>query len=57
MPDHTDRTLRASPSVRTPVPWWLPVPAVLGGLFVVVPVLAMVGLMGLVWLLFRYLLS
>jgi molybdate transport system permease protein len=27
----------------TPVPWWLPVPAVLGGLFVVVPVLAMVG--------------
>jgi molybdate transport system permease protein len=27
--------------VRTP--WWLPVPAVLGGLFVVVPVLAMVG--------------
>jgi molybdate transport system permease protein len=29
--------------VRGPVPWWLPVPAVLGGLFVVVPVLAMVG--------------
>ncbi|MFL0390779.1 ABC transporter permease [Curtobacterium sp. 179-B 9B NHS] len=28
---------------RTPVPWWLPVPAVLGGLFVVVPVAAMVG--------------
>ncbi|MDM7890646.1 ABC transporter permease [Curtobacterium caseinilyticum] len=28
---------------RTPVPWWLPVPAVVGGLFVVVPVLAMVG--------------
>ncbi|OIH94357.1 ABC transporter permease [Curtobacterium sp. MCBA15_001] len=28
---------------RTAVPWWLPVPAVLGGLFVVVPVLAMVG--------------
>jgi molybdate transport system permease protein len=43
VPDHTDRTPRASPSVRTPVPWWLPVPAVLGGLFVVVPVLAMVG--------------
>ncbi|MBE7163255.1 MAG: molybdate ABC transporter permease subunit [Williamsia herbipolensis] len=28
---------------RSPVPWWLPLPAVLGGLFVVVPVLAMVG--------------
>uniref|UniRef100_A0A942T783 Molybdenum transport system permease n=1 Tax=Neobacillus citreus TaxID=2833578 RepID=A0A942T783_9BACI len=30
---------------RDPVgtPWWLPVPALLGGLFVVVPVLAMVG--------------
>lgn len=27
----------------TAAPWWLPVPAVLGGLFVVVPVLAMVG--------------
>ncbi|OEI67308.1 molybdenum ABC transporter permease [Curtobacterium sp. ER1/6] len=25
------------------MPWWLPVPAVVGGLFVVVPVLAMVG--------------
>jgi molybdate transport system permease protein len=29
--------------VRASVPWWLPVPAVVGGLFVVVPVLAMVG--------------
>ncbi|WP_260855884.1 ABC transporter permease [Curtobacterium sp. 9128] len=29
--------------VRTVAPWWLPVPAVVGGLFVVVPVLAMVG--------------
>jgi molybdate transport system permease protein len=29
--------------VRTALPWWLPVPAVLGGLFVVVPVLAMIG--------------
>ena len=28
---------------RSPVPWWLPLPAVLGGLFVVVPVLAMIG--------------
>jgi molybdate transport system permease protein len=28
---------------RAPVPWWLPLPALLGGLFVVVPVLAMVG--------------
>lgn len=26
-----------------PTPWWVPLPAVLGGLFVVVPVLAMVG--------------
>jgi len=34
---------RSRPAVRGPVPWWLPVPAVLGGLFVVVPVLAMVG--------------
>jgi len=31
------------PPRRTPVPWWLPAPAVVGGLFVVVPVLAMVG--------------
>lgn len=28
---------------RPPVAWWLPLPAVLGGLFVVVPVLAMLG--------------
>lgn len=34
---------RRTPTPRTPVPWWLPVPAVVGGLFVVVPVLAMVG--------------
>lgn len=34
---------RRTPTPRTPVPWWLAVPAVVGGLFVVVPVLAMVG--------------
>lgn len=34
---------RRTPTPRTPLPWWLPVPAVVGGLFVVVPVLAMVG--------------
>jgi molybdate transport system permease protein len=28
---------------RLPVPWWLPLPAVVGGLFVVVPVVAMTG--------------
>ena len=28
---------------RAPAPWWLPVPAALGGLFIVVPVFAMVG--------------
>lgn len=43
-PEHTTPTTRTSRGhQRTPVPWWLPVPAVLGGLFVVVPVAAMVG--------------
>jgi molybdate transport system permease protein len=36
-------TFRRAAVRRAPVPWWLPVPAVLGGLFVVVPVLAMIG--------------
>ena len=34
---------RTVPTRSVAIPWWLPVPAVLGGLFVVVPVLAMVG--------------
>lgn len=43
MPDVQTSVGRNRLGPRQPVPWWLPVPAALGGLFVVVPVLAMVG--------------
>lgn len=41
--DRRPRTSRRHDTAPRPVPWWLPVPAVLGGLFVLVPVAAMVG--------------
>ncbi|PCN48564.1 molybdate ABC transporter permease subunit [Curtobacterium sp. 'Ferrero'] len=41
--DRRPRTSRRHDTAPLPVPWWLPVPAVLGGLFVLVPVAAMVG--------------
>ncbi|WP_258372055.1 ABC transporter permease [Curtobacterium sp. MCBD17_019] len=39
----TDGLPRRAGTPRAAVPWWLPVPAVVGGLFVIVPVVAMTG--------------